>query len=118
KREHVGDWGTTFGPQLSGERKLRLIAQNHSGSFSPGISGREEENPMAAARFHSGDSGRSRCRAKPYIPGLLFKSRMENIGQCAGIGHSNPATVPTVTVTTETATTVTATTVIALTAML
>jgi len=72
---------------------------------------------MAAARFHSGDSGRSRCRAEPYIPGLLFKSRMENIGQCAGIGHSNPATVPTVTVTTETATTVTATTVITVMAM-
>ena len=72
---------------------------------------------MAAARFHSGDSRHSRCRAEPYIPGLLFKSRMENIGQCAGIGHSNPATVRTATVTTETATTVTAKMVIAVTAM-
>jgi len=100
---------------------LRLVAQNHSGSFTPGISGREKENPMADTLLHAGDFPRARSRAQPYIPGLLFKSGMENIVPCAGTGHSNPATVTigtvtigTVTigtVTIGTVTTVTATTV-------
>ena len=46
-------------------------------------------------------------------PGLLFKSGMENIGRCAGVGHSNPATVTIGTVTTGTEDTVTATTIMA-----
>src|SRR6266550_3048439 len=52
KGEHVRDWRATFRAQLSGEWKLRLVAQNHLGSFSPGISGREKENPMADVVLH------------------------------------------------------------------
>src|SRR5258707_849013 len=63
---------------------------------------------MAEALFHSGDFPQGRSRAQPYIPGLLFKSGMENIGACIGTGHSNPVTVTTVTVTTVTDTTSTA----------
>ena len=54
---------------------------------------------MAEALFHSGDFPHGRSRAQPYIPGLLFKSGMENIGRCVGTGHSNPATVTIGTVT-------------------
>ena len=36
---------------------------------------------MPQALFHSGDFPRSRSRTQPYIPGLLFKSRNENIGR-------------------------------------
>jgi hypothetical protein len=35
---------------------------------------------MAEALIHSGDFPHGRSRAQPYIPGLLFKSGMENIG--------------------------------------
>ena len=73
---------------------------------------------MADALFHSGDFQPGRRRPQPYIPGLLFKSGMENIARCVGTGHSNPATVAIGTVThgnghnvaTLTATTVTDTT--------
>jgi hypothetical protein len=85
---------------------LRLVAQNHSGSFTAGVSRREKENPMGEALFHSSDFPHDRCRAQPDIPGLLFKSGMENIVPCVGDGHSNPATVTIGTVTTLTATTV------------
>ena len=54
---------------------------------------------MADALFHSGDFPHGRSRAQPYIPGLLFKSGMENIGACVGTGHSNPVTVTIGTVT-------------------
>src|SRR5205823_9840 len=110
KGEHVRDWRATFRSQLSGEWKLRLVAQNHLGSFTPGISGREKENPMADALLHAGDFPCGRSRAQPYIPSLLFKSRMENIVACVGTGHSNPATVTIGMVTTVTDTTVTVTT--------
>src|SRR6266550_5132495 len=110
KGEHVRDWRATFRSQLSGEWKLRLVAQNHLGSFTPGISGREKENPMADALLHAGDFPRARSRVQPYIPSLLFKSGMENIVACVGTGHSNPATVTIGTVTTVTDTTVTVTT--------
>src|SRR6476661_1162669 len=63
---------------------------------------------MAEALFHSGDFPHGRSRAQPYIPGLLFKSGMENIGAWVGTGHSNSVTVAIVTVTTVTATTSTA----------
>ena len=68
---------------------------------------------MADALFHSGDFPHGRSRAQPYIPGLLFKSGMENIARCVGTGHSNPATVTIGTVTMVTVTTdhLTATTV-------
>ena len=66
---------------------------------------------MAEALFHSSDFPHGRCRAQPDIPGLLFKSGMENIVPCVGPGHSNPATVTIGTVTMVTVTTVTATTV-------
>ena len=72
---------------------------------------------MADALLHFGDFPRGRSRAQPYIPGLLFKSGMENMLACVGAGQSNPGTVTiemvttvmaiTVTVTTQTATTVT-----------
>jgi hypothetical protein len=57
---------------------------------------------MGEALFHSSDFPHDRCRAQPDIPGLLFKSGMENIVPCVGTGHSNPATVTTVTATTVT----------------
>ena len=60
---------------------------------------------MADAVLHAGDFPRGRSRAQPYIPGLLFKSGMENIVACVGTGHSNPATVTIGTVTTVTDTT-------------
>src|SRR5258707_7685589 len=66
---------------------------------------------MAEALFHSGDFPHGRSRAQPYIPGLLFKSRMENIGACVGTGHSNPVTVTIETVTMVRVVTVTVTTV-------
>jgi len=62
---------------------------------------------MAEALFHSNDLLVARCKARPYISALLFKSRMENIWQCVGTGHSNPATVTIGTVTTLADTTVT-----------
>jgi hypothetical protein len=55
KGEHVRDWRAIFSAQLSGEWKLRLVAQNHSSSFASGVSGREKEDPMGDALFHSGD---------------------------------------------------------------
>ena len=63
---------------------------------------------MTDALSHSGDFPRGRSRAQPYILGLLFNSRMENIGPCVGAGHSNPRTVTIETVTTVMAITVTA----------
>src|SRR5258708_20487683 len=48
---------------------------------------------MSEALFHSGDFPHGRSRAQPYIPGLLFKSGMENIAACVGTCHSNPITV-------------------------
>src|SRR6476660_3458733 len=65
---------------------------------------------MAEALFHSGDFPHGRSRAQPYIPGLLFKSGMENIGAWVGTGHSNSVTVTIETVTMVTVATVTATT--------
>lgn len=47
---------------------------------------------MAETLFHSSNFPRGRCRAQPYIPGLLFKARMENNARCFGRGHLNPAT--------------------------
>jgi len=64
---------------------------------------------MANALLHSGDFQPSRRPPQPGIPGLLFKSGMENIVPCVGTGHSNPATVTIGMVTTVTATTVTET---------
>src|SRR5262249_1231045 len=49
----------------------------------------------------------SRSRAQPYILALLFRSGMENTLACAGLGHSNPATVTIETVTIVIAITVT-----------
>jgi hypothetical protein len=68
KSEYVRDWRAIFAAQLSGKRKLRLIAQNHPGSFPSSVSGREKENPVADAIFHfaifnPGDDGR-----KPALP--------------------------------------------------
>src|SRR5262249_4158918 len=80
KGEHLPDWRAAFAAQFSSKRKLRLIAQNHPSSFASGVSGRDKENPMAHALFHPSDFPHRRCRAQPYILGLLFKSGMENIG--------------------------------------
>jgi hypothetical protein len=52
KGEHVRDWRAIFPAQLSGERKLRLVAQNHSGSFTASVSGREKENPVSGRLSH------------------------------------------------------------------
>jgi hypothetical protein len=65
---------------------------------------------MADALLHRGDFQLSRRPPQPGIPGLLFKSGMENIVACVGTGHSNPVTVTIGTVTTVMATTVTDTT--------
>lgn len=64
---------------------------------------------MADALFHFGDFPRCQSRTQPYIPGLLFKSRMENIGPWIGAGHSNSATETIKTVITIMAITVTVT---------
>ena len=63
---------------------------------------------MAEALFHPSDLPCDRRRPRPYIPGLLFESGMENIVPCAGPGQSNPATVAIGTVTMATVITVTA----------
>ena len=54
---------------------------------------------MADALLHSDDFQPSRRPPQPGTPGLLFKSGMENIVACVGAGHSNPATVTSVTAT-------------------
>ena len=63
---------------------------------------------MAEALIHSGDFPHGRSRAQPYIPGLLFKSGMENMVACVGPGQSNPATVTIGTATMAAVITVTA----------
>ena len=58
------DWRAAFPAQLSGERKLRLVTQDHSGSFTPGVSGREKKIRwrrlcFILAFFHMAEVGRN-----------------------------------------------------------
>src|SRR5437588_1354971 len=52
KSEYVRDGRAAFAAQSSRERKLRLLAQNHSRSFASGIRGRQKKNPVTNRPFH------------------------------------------------------------------
>jgi hypothetical protein len=69
---------------------LRLIAQNHSGSFTSGVSRREKENPVADALLHLRDFQPSRRPLQLGASGLLFKSGRENIGHALELAIEIP----------------------------
>src|SRR5881227_4179376 len=52
KSEYVRDGRAAFAAQSSRERKLRLLAQNHSRSFASGVRGRQKKNPVTNRLFH------------------------------------------------------------------
>jgi hypothetical protein len=73
KGENIRDGRPTFPAQLSGKGELRLIAQNHSGSFTAGISRREKENPMTNLVLHLAIFNPAEDRRKPALPACFLR---------------------------------------------